>query len=151
MFWRAAFASISDDKFKKDYQYNIRHSYGLEGGRRNYKPMRLSVFLFVINRPSCQQILTGPQPGPGDAHGCPFRHFSIDSLIATIEDDLQIRDARILREIKDAVTAKHFHVACTKVFEATHPTNGSLAESINHPNNYFETSFGSAEIKAMEN
>lgn len=40
VFWRAAFATISDDKFKKDYQYNIRHSYGLEGGRRNYKPMR---------------------------------------------------------------------------------------------------------------
>jgi len=31
---------MSDDKFKKEYQYNVRHSYGLEGGRRNYKPMR---------------------------------------------------------------------------------------------------------------
>ena len=40
VFWRTAFATTSDDKFKKEYQYNIRHSYGLEGGRRNYKPQR---------------------------------------------------------------------------------------------------------------
>jgi DNA primase large subunit len=40
VFWRAAFANINDDKFRKEYQYNIRHSYGLEGGRRNYKPLR---------------------------------------------------------------------------------------------------------------
>src|SRR5271170_5991035 len=41
VFWRTAFATTSDDKFKKEYQYNVRHSYGLEGGRRNYKPQRL--------------------------------------------------------------------------------------------------------------
>jgi DNA primase large subunit len=105
----------------------------------------------MLMHSSCQQILSGPQPGPGDAHGCPFRHFSVDNLIATIEDDFHIRDARILREIKEAVTAKHYHIACTKVFEATHSANGSLAESINHPNHYFETSFGLAEIKTAEN
>lgn len=66
----------------------------------------------------------------------------MENLIASIEDDLNIRDSRILREIKDAVQAKHYHIACTKVFEATHPANGSLAESINHPNQYFETSLG---------
>jgi DNA primase large subunit len=41
VFWRASFSTINDDKFKKEYQYNVRHSYGLEGGRRNYKPLRL--------------------------------------------------------------------------------------------------------------
>ena len=98
--------------------------------------------MYAAKEDSCQQILTGPQPGTGDAHGCPFRHFSIENLIATLEDDLHIRDQKVLREIKDAVAGKHFHVACTKVFEATHPTSGSLAESINHPNQYFESSMG---------
>jgi len=74
----------------------------------------------------------------------------VDNLIATLEDDLHIRDARILREVRDAVTAKHFHIACTKVFEATHPANGSLVESINHPNHYFETSYGLTDVKAAE-
>ena len=130
---------MNDDKFKKEYQYNIRHSYGLEGGRRNYKPLRYtSSFVNLIT--SCQQILTGPQPGPGDAHGCPFRHFSIDALIATLEDELQMRDPKVLKEVKEALMAKHFHVACTKVFEATHPQHAALTESINHPNQYFEQS-----------
>jgi DNA primase large subunit len=142
IFWRSAFSTASDDKFRKEYQYNIRHSYGLEGGRRNYTPHRCqTTFARDVNPCSCQQILMGPQPGIGDMHGCPFRHFSVDNLIASIEDDLNIRDPRVLREIKDAVQGKHYHVACTKVFEATHPANGSLVESINHPNVYFDMSF----------
>jgi DNA primase large subunit len=63
---------------------------------------------------------------------------------------MNIRDSRVIREIKEAVAAKHYHVACTKVFEVTHPTSGSLPESINHPNHYFETSFGLAEGNAVE-
>jgi DNA primase large subunit len=67
-----------------------------------------------------------------------------------VEDDLNIRDSRMLREIKDAIIGKHFHIACTKVFEATHPTSGSLAESINHPNHYFESSFALTETKVED-
>ena len=40
-FWRKLFqvgTRMADDKFKKDHVYNIRHSYGLEGGKKNYKP-----------------------------------------------------------------------------------------------------------------
>ncbi|QRW21519.1 DNA primase large subunit [Rhizoctonia solani] len=37
-FWRRGFqgGKITDDKFAKEYRYNIRHSYGLEGRRMNY-------------------------------------------------------------------------------------------------------------------
>lgn len=41
LFWRRLFAvgtRMAEDKFKKDHVYNIRHSYGLEGGKKNYKP-----------------------------------------------------------------------------------------------------------------
>lgn len=38
VFWRKAFKLINDDKFNKEYKYNIRHSYGLEGSRKNYSP-----------------------------------------------------------------------------------------------------------------
>lgn len=38
VFWRKSFSSITDDKFNKEYRYNIRHNYGLEGSRKNYNP-----------------------------------------------------------------------------------------------------------------
>jgi DNA primase large subunit len=38
IFWRKSFSSTTDDKFNKDYKYNIRHGYGLEGKRMNYPP-----------------------------------------------------------------------------------------------------------------
>lgn len=40
IFWRQAFANITDDKFQKEYAYNIRYNYGLEGKRVNYSPYR---------------------------------------------------------------------------------------------------------------
>ncbi len=40
---------MSDDKFNKEYRYNIRHSYGLEGGRKNY-PAREYVLRPLIDR-----------------------------------------------------------------------------------------------------
>ena len=39
VFWRKMYgATMSDDKFNKEYKYNIRHSYGQEGKRANYPP-----------------------------------------------------------------------------------------------------------------
>ena len=67
-----------------------------------------------------------------------------------LENELHITDGKAIREIKDAVAAKHYHVACTKVFEITHPAVGSLPESINHPNHYFEMSYGMVEAKASD-
>lgn len=37
-FWRKSFSTITDDKFNKEYRYNIRHQFGLEGSRKNYTP-----------------------------------------------------------------------------------------------------------------
>lgn len=43
IFWRKSFNRITDDKFNKEYKYNIRHSYGLEGRRHNYPAKRYDV------------------------------------------------------------------------------------------------------------
>lgn len=41
VFWRRMYGStMSDDKFNKEYKYNIRHSYGQEGKRANYPPKK---------------------------------------------------------------------------------------------------------------
>ncbi|BFZ64447.1 DNA primase subunit pri2 [Saitoella coloradoensis] len=138
IFWRSSFSLVTDDKFNKDYRYNIRHKYGLEGARKDYKPM------------SCQTIILGNPPGAGDAHGCPFRHFSIDNLVAGL-GAMGIHDQRQLNDIKQLVGAQKYHVACTKVFEYTHPQlgDGGLKESISHPNRYFEQGFEMAKNSAV--
>lgn len=132
-FWRRSFSNIQDDKFNKEYRYNIRHSYGLEGKRANY-PAK-----------SCQQILMSDQPGPGDSHGCPYRHFSPDNVQTALLSMYSSRGltAADLPEIMNTVKGSHYHVACTRVFEITHAQYGVSkgdgiggGESVTHPNQY---------------
>ncbi|TFY81766.1 hypothetical protein EWM64_g2247 [Hericium alpestre] len=133
MFWRKSFSGFTDDQFNKNYKYNIRHSYGLEGKRANYQAK------------SCQQILTSDQPGPTDSHGCPFRHFSPDNLqtaLLSMYSSQGLTSADI-PEILNTVKGGHYHVACTRVFEITHAHRGVKKgdgigdkESVTHPNQY---------------
>lgn len=69
--WKSEFtrkADIDGDKFEKNYAYNIRHMYGQEGKRNDYKPW------------NCNKTLNLTAPGPGEYHGCPFKTFSEDNL-----------------------------------------------------------------------
>lgn len=67
-FWRDEFTKIMDmDKFEKQYAYNIRYNYGKEGSKKDYAPY------------NCMKIITNIV-GPGDCHGCPYKHFDITSL-----------------------------------------------------------------------
>lgn len=133
VFWKTAFKNTPDDKFNKEYRYNFRHSYGLEGNRRNYKPK------------TCQQILTENQPGPQENHGCPFRHSSIDSLILQL-GSMGVTERGIIENVKRDVEQKRYHIACNKVFEHVRkaelkPLGGRLQETILTPNEYFEKSW----------
>ncbi|KAI9592681.1 eukaryotic and archaeal DNA primase, large subunit-domain-containing protein [Syncephalis fuscata] len=127
VYWRRSFYKATDDEFQKKYVYNIRHNYGMEGKRADYTPY------------SCARIITGSQPGTGDHHGCPFRHFSPTIYDTEIQEMIQL------------VTGGHYQVACTKLFEITQlararqqgriaATAGSV-ETITHPNHYFEQAF----------
>lgn len=44
LWWRRLFGvgtgKMTEDHFKKEYQYNIRHSFGLEGAKKNYPPKK---------------------------------------------------------------------------------------------------------------
>lgn len=68
-FWRSEFTKVmDDDRFEKGYAYNVRHSYGKEGGHKNYSAL------------SCSKVINTNPPGPADAHGCPFRHWDANVL-----------------------------------------------------------------------
>ncbi|WFD30301.1 4-nitrophenylphosphatase [Malassezia sp. CBS 17886] len=139
LFWRRSFSTMSDEKFNKEHRYNIRHGYGLEGRRLNY-PAK-----------SCARIITQDQPGPQDTHGCPFRHFSPANLSAALSTHYQV-PADEQAEILNAAKAGHYHVACTRLFEITHATQGiargdglGQGESVTHPNRYMEASWRLAQ------
>jgi DNA primase large subunit len=136
-FWRRSFSGYTDDQFNKQYKYNIRHSYGLEGRRANY-PAK-----------SCQQILMNDQPGASDSHGCPYRHFSPNNLqtaLLSMYSPQGLTEAD-LPEIMNMVRAEAYHVACTRVYEITHATQNvrkgdgiGSGETITHPNQYARAS-----------
>jgi DNA primase large subunit len=71
-FWKQSFAPhTGGEKFEKEYAYNIRHSYGREGRRKDYEAH------------SCLKVISA-NPGPADAHGCPFKSLHADALAAAL-------------------------------------------------------------------
>ena len=116
------------DKFEKEYAYNIRHSYGLEGKRMNYNPF------------NCEKILNMNAPMGQECHGCPFKNYSYDNLKKILETcNLKDEDVAI---ILDKKKNSEFQLACVKYFEGKFPK--VLGEGIGiHPNKYFTSAMRS--------
>ncbi|ETN43621.1 uncharacterized protein HMPREF1541_02780 [Cyphellophora europaea CBS 101466] len=144
MFWRQAFTKITDDTFNKEYRYNVRHVYGDVGGDANRRGRGYSPY-------SCQKILTEHPPGTGEAHGCPYRHFSVDNLTSMLQAT-GVHDREVLRGVKEDVEKKRYHIACNRVFEWAHKGEikkvkdegiwgAAELDTIVHPNTYFKRSY----------
>ncbi|EQL00939.1 hypothetical protein G6O67_005103 [Ophiocordyceps sinensis] len=144
IFWRSAFHKVTDDTFNKEYRYHVRHSYGDVGGDSNRRGGGYSPF-------SCQKILTEHPPGPGEAHGCPYRHFSLENLTALLQQ-MGVADRSVLQGVKEDKDSTKYHLACNRVFEHVHKAEIKKAkdeaimtsnqlETIAHPNEYFKRSY----------
>ncbi|QLG74469.1 hypothetical protein HG535_0G03520 [Zygotorulaspora mrakii] len=134
-FWQDAFTRdghISVEKYDKEYKYNFRHNYGLQGSRINYKPW------------DCRTILSKPRPARGEYHGCPYRDWNADKLASELQS-MNLSSGQIT-SVLDSCEKSEFTVACTKTFEFTHKDqdtfNGEVTDQshIAHPNLYFEKS-----------
>ena len=133
-FWRQHF-KVDGDKFEKQYAYNIRHSYGQEGKRNDYKPW------------SCQKVIGQQPPGNGEFHGCPFKTFGESSLIQLL-GSYGLTSSDI-----DTVVMKNreklHQVACLRLYELAHPD--AAADNVgNHPNAFFASSASYLKSKAGE-
>jgi DNA primase large subunit len=106
IFWRSSFNKITDDTFNKEYRYNVRYSYGDVGGDSNRRSGGHSPY-------SCQKILTENAPGSGDAHGCPYRHFSMDNLAGLLRVS-GITDPQVLHGVKEDKENQKYHMACNR-------------------------------------
>lgn len=103
-FWRKEFTKkIPNEKFEREYKYNIRHLYGKEGSNKD----GLSCF-------SCDKIISSV-PGTSEKHGCPFKHF----------DDTHLRNMLVKHGLKEvdisSILLKRNQsdpkAACTAYFE----------------------------------
>ncbi|KAH6851727.1 DNA primase large subunit [Alternaria alternata] len=144
VFWRRSFKLITDEKFQKEYKYNIRHSYGDVGGDANRRGRGYTPY-------SCQKLLTEPLPGPGQSHGCPYRTFTPDNLLSMLQR-VGVNDRDVLKVVKEDVGKQRYHVACNRIFEWSHKKeinkvkqdgswSGSDLDTIVHPNTYFKRSW----------
>lgn len=91
---------------------------------------------------SCQTILL-KNPGVGDTHGCPYRHFSPDNLRLALQSMMGVSGSD-LSEVMGSVATQHYHVACTRVYELTHGLKKGEGigggECVTHPNEYAQRS-----------
>ncbi|XP_014484671.1 PREDICTED: DNA primase large subunit-like [Dinoponera quadriceps] len=123
-FWSHAFSKkIDGSAFEKKYAYSIRHYYGKEGRQTNYTPY------------GCQKVISSAV-GPGEYHGCPFRHMDRDSLCQKLTSYGVF--ASNTTEILDLAKDGQYHLACAKYFEIVH--NKPASKPLLHPNAYFSES-----------
>jgi DNA primase large subunit len=136
-FWQRMFTNgpgaMTIEKFNKEYKYNIRHSYGLEGARINYKPW------------NCSQIMSKPKPNKQEYHGCPYRDLQTESLVSLLKR-MGMKDDANLQKVVELSDGREYQAACTKVFEVVNGQNIQANMSkgltvveapISHPNDYF--------------
>ncbi|KAJ8917100.1 hypothetical protein NQ315_012590 [Exocentrus adspersus] len=123
--WKSEFTKkMSSDWFDRKYSYLFKHQYGLVGGMIQYNPY------------TCKQILNSC-PGPGQHHGCPFKHWSSDKLLQRCQEDGF--DVQELNELRQLVVKGKYTEACMEYFAVTHKM--LVKEKFKGPNEYFEASY----------
>ncbi|CAG9312662.1 unnamed protein product [Blepharisma stoltei] len=127
-FWRTEFCNkMTVEKFSKEYEYSIKHSYGKAGKMADYTPW------------GCRKIIHFPNPSDGEFHGCPFRHAARGELLRILNS------YGINEETKASIMQKFPNEperSCISLFKATHDnTPPDLLEHVGrHPNSYFDAS-----------
>ncbi|XP_017875247.1 DNA primase large subunit-like [Ceratina calcarata] len=120
-FWKTEFTrKIDPEKFERNYAYTIRHTYGKAGKQTNYTPL------------GCPKIMNSAV-GPGEYHGCPYKHMDPASLKQKLFN-YGVPPATI-GEIAELVKERNYHIACAAYFKAAH--NQLPEKPILHPNGYF--------------
>jgi len=120
-FWREAFSrKTPSTEFHKAYGYGIRHSYGKEGGRKQYR------------LPGCAYMIR-QQPRQGEYHGCPFKTCTSTQLVGVVRSCGGTSVDGISKLVKDDQP----QAACQRLFLDRHPKRLPPTE-IQHPNQFYD-------------
>ncbi|KAF9094273.1 hypothetical protein BGX29_009560 [Mortierella sp. GBA35] len=123
IFWQTAFEKLTPEQFNKNYAYNVRHSYGMEGKRTDYTP---------FSAPNLRAQLA--------AHH--VDEFDTDDIIHKVQQKhYQIACTRYY----EVTRAKMVGISAENVKGGLSDsgTGGMIAsqEVIEHPNQFFEQSY----------
>merc|ERR1719323_2340963 len=126
-FFRGEFTKsrVDPEKFDKEYTYGIRYNYGKEGKKVNWAPW------------NCMRIIM-ESVGPGECHGCPYRHHDPEVLRDNLVKSGMEGDA--LNQVVNLAKEGHFQKACSTQFKATHKGQELSTAITEHPNQYYQES-----------
>lgn len=137
LFFRNEFVQvISAARFDREYAYHIRHSYGLEGARKDYAPL------------DCGQIIHGSAPRHGQYHGCPFRHWNGNHLNAELRRQSGMSVA-VASQISAQAASGNVRGACELFFDASHRCSYSEAvrrSGSSHPQHRTQTASATSAV-----
>lgn len=123
-FFRGEFTQshVDSDKFDKEYAYGIRYNYGKEGKKVNWAPW------------NCMRIIMD-NVGPGENHGCPYRHY--DPMVLS---ELLVKsgvEGDNLKNVLQLAKDGHYQKACALQFKAAHDGQEISSGITNHPNQFY--------------
>lgn len=123
--WKSEFTkNMSSDWFDRKYSYLFKYQYGMVGSKVQYNPF------------TCEKILSS-SPGPGQHHGCPFKHWDRERLFQKCQSDgFTIED---IKDLKSLVVDNKYREACTMYFSITRKVY--MKDNITSPNQYVEASY----------
>lgn len=138
-FFQRSFSNMTPEQFQKEYAYNIRHTYGKEGQKKNKSAY------------NCTGIMNSQAPAAsGDHHGCPYKNYDSDKLSKLLQS-LNIGTPGDRSAIVELQKSKHYNLACLEHFRVMHPNAETMKISVdnvgNHPNAWFRTSLAYAEAE----
>lgn len=122
---KATAACSCQHSWQKDMRklvYSIRHMYGLEGSRKNYRAQSCKVIQ--------DQTITASNEG-----GCPFVHFDYDRLRSCLSQKVTT-DPQLLGEIM-SLSREFPTIACIKHLMASHLGNGVQSPHFTTPVQYY--------------
>merc|ERR1711976_766493 len=87
--------------------------------------------------------------GPGENHGCPFRHYDPDTLRSALMKTGV--EGEKLNEIMQMTKDGHYQRACSLQFSATHNGQEISTGITNHPNQFYQESRNPSGIANQSN
>ena len=145
-YWRTEFCkdpAMTVDRFDRNYAYSIRHYYGKEGRMTEYGAF------------NCGRIITETGPsGPGEAHGCPFKHWDAGAIRSALRNDWGLNSEAEINRVMDFVQRGGYQVACGQLLAFVSRKPGSHGNTqidpvpIQSPNQYLSEAL--ARLKASQ-